>query len=186
MYLVVVSLDRTVRHTHGGNALEEWSARRRGLYLHNNHNRRTSIPSAGFQPAIPAIERPQTVRLTQSATPLLYLIIPYQQCGLANFWVESHTFPVSRLLYSPSVSTRFEILHSCCVISFCDVVWHHSLNACEIWYEGDCGRHLEVALKTTNGCDSRLATETRDLCLRTLQRLTLICIVCKGSARTAQ
>jgi hypothetical protein len=129
---------------------------------------------------------PQTVRLTQSATPLLYLIIPYQQCGPANFWVESDTFPVSRLLYSPSVSTRFEILHSCCVISFCDVVWHHSLNASEIWYESDCGRHLEVVLKTTNGCDSRLAAEKRDLCLRTLQRLTLICIVCKGSARTAQ
>jgi len=38
----------------------EWSARRRDLYLtkHNTHNRQTSMPSEGFDPAIPANERP--------------------------------------------------------------------------------------------------------------------------------
>ena len=36
--------------------LDEWSARRRDLYLttHNTHNRQTSMPPVGFEPKIPA------------------------------------------------------------------------------------------------------------------------------------
>ena len=55
----------TLRHTTlGRTPLDEWSALRRDLYLttHNTHNRQTSIPPAGFEPAIPASERPQTAR----------------------------------------------------------------------------------------------------------------------------
>ena len=39
------------------------------LYLttHNTDNRQTSMPPAGFGPAIPASERPQTVRSPESA-----------------------------------------------------------------------------------------------------------------------
>jgi hypothetical protein len=42
--------------------LDDWSAPHRQLYLttHNTHNRQTSMPPAGFEPAIPASERPQT------------------------------------------------------------------------------------------------------------------------------
>jgi len=42
--------------------LDERSARRRYLFLttHNTHNRLTSIPRAGIEPATPASERPQT------------------------------------------------------------------------------------------------------------------------------
>jgi len=42
--------------------LEEWSARRRDLYLtaHNTHNRQTSMPLAAFEPTIWACEWPQT------------------------------------------------------------------------------------------------------------------------------
>jgi hypothetical protein len=45
--------------TLGRTPLDEWSARRRDLYLtsHNTHNRQTSMPSAGFEPAIPVSER---------------------------------------------------------------------------------------------------------------------------------
>jgi hypothetical protein len=41
--------------------LDERSAQRRDLYLttHNTHKRQTSIPPVGFEPAIPASERPQ-------------------------------------------------------------------------------------------------------------------------------
>ena len=48
--------------TLGRSPLQEWSARRRHLYLtsHNTHNSQTSMPTAGFEPAIPASERPQT------------------------------------------------------------------------------------------------------------------------------
>jgi hypothetical protein len=42
--------------------MDEWSARRRELYLtkHNIHKRQMSMPAAGFEPAIPATECPQT------------------------------------------------------------------------------------------------------------------------------
>jgi hypothetical protein len=52
----------TLRHiTFGGTPVDEGSARRRELYLttHNIHKRQTSIPVAGFEPAVPAKERPQ-------------------------------------------------------------------------------------------------------------------------------
>jgi len=48
--------------TLGRTPLDEWSARRRDLYLtiHSTHKRQTSLPPAGFEHAIPASERPQT------------------------------------------------------------------------------------------------------------------------------
>jgi len=58
-------LDHTQRRiTVGRTSLDEWSARRRDLYLttHNTHNRQTSMPPVGFKPAISAGERPQTAR----------------------------------------------------------------------------------------------------------------------------
>ena len=50
--------------------MDEGSARRRDLYLttHNTHNRQTSMPSAGYEPAIPAGDRLQTLALDRSAT----------------------------------------------------------------------------------------------------------------------
>ena len=53
----------TLRHTTlGMNPLDEWSASRRDICLaaHNTHKRQTSVPPAGFEPALPASERPQT------------------------------------------------------------------------------------------------------------------------------
>jgi hypothetical protein len=48
----------------------EWSARRRDIYLatHNTHKRQTSIHPEGFEPTIPASERPQTHALDRAAT----------------------------------------------------------------------------------------------------------------------
>jgi hypothetical protein len=60
-----------LRHTTlGRTALDEWSVRRRNLYLttHNTHNRETSIPPVRFEPAIPASKRPQTHTLERAAT----------------------------------------------------------------------------------------------------------------------
>jgi hypothetical protein len=53
----------TLRHTTlGRTPLDEWSVRRRDLYLTtlHTHNRQTSMTPAGFEPAVPASERPQT------------------------------------------------------------------------------------------------------------------------------
>jgi len=64
-------LDHTQRHTTvGGTPLDEWSARRRDLYLtsHNTHNRQTSMPPVGFEPTISAGERPKTYVLDRAAT----------------------------------------------------------------------------------------------------------------------
>jgi len=56
----------TLRHTAlGRTPLDEWSARRRDLYLqtHNIHKKHTSIPPEECAPTIPKRERPQTQAL---------------------------------------------------------------------------------------------------------------------------
>ena len=64
-------LDHTKRRTTVGRTpLDEWSARRRDLYLttHNTHNRQTSMFPTGFEPTIPASKRPQTCVIDRAAT----------------------------------------------------------------------------------------------------------------------
>ena len=64
-------LDHTQqRATVGRTPLNEWSIRRRDLYLttHNTHNRQTSMSPVGFEPTIAAGERPQTYALDRAAT----------------------------------------------------------------------------------------------------------------------
>jgi len=64
-------LDHTQRRTTVGRTpLDEWSARRRDLYLktHNTHNRQTSTSPLGLQPTISAAGRPQTYTLDRVAT----------------------------------------------------------------------------------------------------------------------
>ena len=68
----------TLRHTKlGRTPLDEWSARRRYLYLttQNTHNRQTSTPPARFDPTTPASEWPQTHALDRAATRIGYLTI---------------------------------------------------------------------------------------------------------------
>ena len=57
--------DHTQRvSTVGRTPLDEWSARRRDLYLttRDTHNRQISMPPVGFEPTISAGERPQAAR----------------------------------------------------------------------------------------------------------------------------
>jgi hypothetical protein len=58
------------RITVGRTPLDEWSARRRDLYLttHNTHKRKTSMPPAGLQPTISAAQQSQTYALDSAAT----------------------------------------------------------------------------------------------------------------------
>jgi len=62
-----VSISHT---TVGRTPLDDWSARRRDLYLttHNTHNRQTSMPPMGFEPMFSAGKRPQTYALDRAAT----------------------------------------------------------------------------------------------------------------------
>jgi hypothetical protein len=63
----------THTHTHtqlGRTPLDEWSARRRDLYLtiHNTHKKQTAMPPAGFESTISAGKRLQTNALDRAAT----------------------------------------------------------------------------------------------------------------------
>ena len=62
-------LDHTQRRsTVGRTPLDEWSARRRDLYLttHDTHNRQISMPPVGFEAMISAGEWPQAAHLLRS------------------------------------------------------------------------------------------------------------------------
>ena len=57
-HLFLMFLDHTQRRTTVGRTpLDEWSARRKDLYLttHDTHNRQISMPPVGFEPTISAI-----------------------------------------------------------------------------------------------------------------------------------
>ena len=61
-HLFLMFLDHTQRRsTVGRTPLDEWSARRRDLYLttHDTHNRKISKPPVGFEPKTSAGERLQ-------------------------------------------------------------------------------------------------------------------------------
>jgi hypothetical protein len=61
--------------------------RRRGLYLHRTtykHKRQTSMPRAGFEPAIPATKRPQTYVLNRAATGIGKLFSVYYILVIIN------------------------------------------------------------------------------------------------------
>jgi len=74
----------TLRHdTLSRTLLDEWSARRKDLYLttDNTHNRQTSVPPAGFEPAIPVSQQLQTHTLDSAANgmgPLFCLFLARQ------------------------------------------------------------------------------------------------------------
>ena len=71
------SLDHTQRRaTVGRTPLDEWSIRRRDLYLttHNTHYRQTSMPPVRFEPTIAAGERPKTYALDRAATGTIYRV----------------------------------------------------------------------------------------------------------------
>ena len=69
------SFSRFLEHTQrlatvGRTPLNEWSIRRRDLYLttHNTHNRQTSMPPVVFEPTISAGEQPKNHALDRAAT----------------------------------------------------------------------------------------------------------------------
>jgi hypothetical protein len=96
----------TLRHTTSGRTpLDEWSARRRDLYLttHNTDKRQTSMPAAGFEPTIRTSERPQTHALDRGATgtdraqiyfPLILLHLDLFGCVNC-----SHSLPIILFIY---------------------------------------------------------------------------------------
>jgi hypothetical protein len=68
-HLFLMFLDHTQRRSIvGRTSLDEWSDRRRDLYLttHDTHNRQISVPPVGFKPKISVGEQPQAAHLLKS------------------------------------------------------------------------------------------------------------------------
>ena len=97
--------DHTQRRTRVGmTPLDEWSARRRDLYLttHNTHIRQTSKPPVGFEPTISAGERPQTYALDRAATGYIFT---FKKNSVAL--VRKRTIPTERPPPVGEVSANF-------------------------------------------------------------------------------
>ena len=83
------SMTHTHTNTLGRGPLDEWSARRRDLYLttRNTHNRKTSMLVAGFEPAIPASERTQTHARDRAAIGINHGVFSsWNKSGLKKIW----------------------------------------------------------------------------------------------------
>jgi len=82
----------TFRHTTlGRTPLDEWSARRRDLYLtkHNTHNRQSSMPTAVFELPIPGSERPLGSAYSHLYCCLIWIISkPTVNNELERMWKE--------------------------------------------------------------------------------------------------
>jgi hypothetical protein len=91
--------------------LEEWSGRSRDFYptINNTYNGQTSIPSAGFEPSIPASERRQSHALARVITGIgaawfWYCKYFRSWCTLETFlvmWDTLKTHDVSEVTYLP-------------------------------------------------------------------------------------
>jgi len=108
--------DHTQRRiTVGRTPLDEWSARRRDLYLatHNTHNRQTSMHPVGFEPTISAVERPQTYALDRVVTRtgqdihvsslIIYELIICFGISVWSEWERDNTFRLTLLSRSRSL-----------------------------------------------------------------------------------
>jgi hypothetical protein len=74
--------------TLGKTSLDEWSARRRDFYLttHNTHKRQTHMPLVGFEPAIPASERPQNFSFLKNFKSILRKNTVYSLFSFVKFF----------------------------------------------------------------------------------------------------
>ena len=105
--------DTQRRTTVGRTPLDEWSARRRDLYLttHDTHSRQTSMPPVGFEPTISAGERPQTYALDRAATGAGNIYIYIYICVCVCIHTHTHTLSHTH--------THTHTLHTCVCVCVC-------------------------------------------------------------------
>jgi len=104
-------LDHTRRRsTVGRTPLDEWSARRRDLYLttHDTHNRQISMPPVGFEPTMSAGERPQALyswrTLLWSATSISLFFLAVPACVPIHFLNSvTNTIKISATYHSAEI-----------------------------------------------------------------------------------
>ena len=86
-------------HSLSRTSLNVWSARRRGRYLHktqHTHKRRTSMPSAGFVPAVLAKRRLQTYTLYRTASGIGEILLRISCSRLYRYPL---TFQLQSIIY---------------------------------------------------------------------------------------
>jgi len=107
-------LDHTQRRTTlGRTPLDEWSARRRDLYLttHNTHNRQTSTPPVGFEPTLSAGERPQAYTVDNAATGTGRITgIGLQKSHVTLLSLDNVKVPVLAYFFRATINS-----HQCCI-----------------------------------------------------------------------
>jgi hypothetical protein len=104
--------------THCRTPLDEWSARRRDLYLHRTTNttykrkREISMPQAGFEPATPATKRTQTYALDCAATGMCWVRLIVGFLGTSHgHETTSHALPHVYPVLSASVFVKNQQVH---------------------------------------------------------------------------
>jgi hypothetical protein len=99
-FILEVTRSHTIRHTHTRPVRLLWTsdqlvAEAATNTTHNKHKRRTSMPWAGFEPAIPAIQQPQTYAFDRTATEIDFLTFNYSPtphaCPSLNMTKGLHT-----------------------------------------------------------------------------------------------
>ena len=123
------------RATVGRTPLDEWSARRRDLYLttHNTHNRQTSMLPVGFEPTIPASEPPQTHALDRAATGIGTWSNKYKK--------RNHTFLTS---YCAVWHTILDFMFIHCKSKFVTAYANSSLRDCDSMFLRNFCNYLPV------------------------------------------
>ena len=85
---------QTHTHTPGRTPLNKWSARRRGRYLHKP---RTSMPLAGFKPAIPATKQLQIYALELNAAGIdVHILVHFTDTLLLLSCIEMFKPPITQ------------------------------------------------------------------------------------------
>jgi hypothetical protein len=106
-------------YTRGKTSLDEGSARCRGRYLHNTQQTprvSTSLPLAGFEPAIPESKRPQTYVLNHTAigiSTLTFWSIKLVWTILIIFFLTSKTY-CSSVTKTTLLLLLLGIICACC------------------------------------------------------------------------
>jgi hypothetical protein len=103
--------------------LDESSARRRDLYL-TTHNRQTSMPQVGFEPAIPASELPHTNPLDRDYWDRLQRTVLISKCSR---WTDSKLLHMNKIIVR-SLHYKLCVLPAPCIRPMGCIQWGNSLN----------------------------------------------------------
>jgi len=119
----------TLRHIiFGRTPLEKWSVRHRYLYLttHNTHNRQTSMPTAVFEPTIPAGERQQTHALDRATTGIdtvscvcnsVIYTVSYYSLLYIYIYIYIYIIIIFYWRYNPLCVLAFSVIFFLCALS---------------------------------------------------------------------